>query len=292
MKKISLALLAGAMVTAPLARANEVNVVASFTVLADIVKNIGGEHVIVKSLVGPNGDPHTFEPTPQDSQALAMADVVFISGLGMEGWIDRLVSASGYTGTVSVASTGINTRSMEEEGRSVTDPHAWTSMHNGALYAKNVMDTLIKRDPPDADYFRQHGEAYIAKLNQLDSWAVKTFAEIPQSHRKVLTSHDAFGYFGQRYHVTFLAPLGFSTESEASASKMALLINQLKTEQIKTYFIENQTDPRLVRQIATETGARPGGELYPEALSEADGPAGSYIAAFQHNVILMAHSMK
>jgi len=292
MKALPVALLIGAMSAAPLAMAKELSAVASFTVLADIVKNVGGEHVQVKSLVGPNGDPHTFEPTPQDSQALAQADVVFVSGLGMEGWMDRLVTASGYKGKVNVASAGIDTRSMEEEGKRITDPHAWNSMHNGARYATNVMNALIAADPQDAAYFRQRGAAYIAQLNQLDSWAEKTFAAIPQAKRKVLTSHDAFGYFGQRYHVTFLAPQGFSTESEASAGDMASLINQLKAEKIKTYFIENQTDPRLVKQIATETGAEPGGELYPEALSAADGPAASYVDAFRHNVTVIANSMK
>ncbi|MFS2222482.1 metal ABC transporter substrate-binding protein [Pantoea sp. B65] len=292
MKKLSLTLAVAALFTSPLALAKTVETVASFTVLADIVQQVGGEHVKVKSLVGPNGDPHSFEPTPQDSQALAQAEVVFVSGLGMEGWMDRLVKASGYQGKVIVASQGIDTRKMEEDGVIITDPHAWNSMHNGVVYATNVMNALIAADPQDADYFRQHGAAYISQLNQLDSWAQQTFKAIPNAKRQVLTSHDAFGYFGQRYGVRFLAPVGFSTESEASASNVASLIRQLKAEKIHTYFIENQTDPRLVKQIAAATGAQPGGELYPEALSEKDGPAASYVAAFKHNVESIAGSMK
>lgn len=292
MKKLPLSLAIGALLISPLSMARTVNVVASFTVLADIVKQVGGEHVNVKSLVGPNGDPHTFEPTPQDSQALASADLVFVSGLGLEGWMDRLVSASGYKGDAVVASRGVATRRMEEEGKAVTDPHAWNSMHNGVIYAANVMNALIKADPQDADAIRLSGEKYIEQLQTLDGWAKTAFAAIPAAKRKVLTSHDAFGYFGQRYGVTFLAPVGFSTEAEASASEVGGLIQQLKAEHIHSYFIENQTDPRLVKQIASATGAQPGGELYPEALSQPSGPAPTYVAAFRHNVEAMIRSMK
>lgn len=292
MKKLPLSLAIGALLLSPLSMAKTVNVVASFTVLADIVKQVGGEHVNVKSLVGPNGDPHTFEPTPQDSQALSSADLVFVSGLGLEGWMDRLVSASGYKGDAVVASRGVATRRMEEEGKAVTDPHAWNSMHNGVIYAANVMNALIKADPQDADAIRLSGEKYIEQLQTLDGWAKTAFAAIPAAKRKVLTSHDAFGYFGQRYGVTFLAPVGFSTEAEASASEVGGLIQQLKAEHIHSYFIENQTDPRLVKQIASATGAQPGGELYPEALSQPSGPAPTYVAAFRHNVEAMIRSMK
>ncbi|WP_034946297.1 metal ABC transporter substrate-binding protein [Erwinia oleae] len=292
MKKLPVVLTLAAAFSAPLAMAKTVDTVASFSVLADIVKEVGGPHVKVKSLVGPDGDPHGFEPTPQDSQSLANADVVFVSGLGLEGWMDRLVSASGYKGKVIVASDGIETRTMDEEGKTVTDPHAWNSMKNGVVYATNVMNALIAADPEDADAFRQQGADYIAKLKKLDSWAQTSFRAIPQQKRKVLTSHDAFGYFGQRYGVTFMSPVGFSTESEASAGEVAGLVTQLKKEHIHRYFIENQTDPRLVKQIASSTGAQPGGELYPEALTKPGGEADTYVAAFSHNVNAMINSMK
>ncbi|RRZ93629.1 metal ABC transporter substrate-binding protein [Erwinia sp. 198] len=292
MKKLPLVLALAALCATPLAMAKTLETVASFTVLADIVKQVGGEHVEVKSLVGPNGDPHSFEPTPRDSQALAKADVVFVSGLGLEGWMDRLISASQYKGHVVVASADITTRTMEEEGKTVTDPHAWNSMKNGEIYASNVMNALIAADPQDANYFRQRGAAYIGQLQKLDEWAAVQFAAVPAAKRKVLTSHDAFGYFGQRYGVTFMSPVGFSTESEASAADVAGLITQLKNEHIHSYFIENQTDPRLVQQIASATGALPGGELYPEALTKKGGAADSLEAAFRHNVTAMLGSMK
>ena len=274
------------------ALAKNLNVVASFTVLADMAKQVGGEHVTVKSLVGPDGDPHSFEPSPQDSVALSKADVVIVSGLGMEGWMDRLVSASGYKGKVIVASEGISMRKMIDDGKQITDPHAWNSAENGAIYAQNITRALVAADPEDAAAINDSCSEYVTRLKLLDSWAKTRFEAIPKSKRKVLTSHDAFGYFGQEYGVTFLAPVGFSTEAEANASDVAGLIKQLKNQQIKTYFIENQTDPRLVKQIAAASGAQPGGELYPEALSAASGPASTYEMAFKHNVDTIANSMK
>jgi zinc/manganese transport system substrate-binding protein len=292
MKVLPVSLAAAALLSSPLAMAKTVDAVASFSILGDIVQEVGGEHVKVTTLVGPDGDPHSFEPSPKDSKAINASDVVFVSGLGLEGWIDRLVTASGYKGHVVTASEGVNSRKMEEDGKQITDPHAWNSMANGVIYATNVMNALIKADPKDADYFRQRGTAYIEQLQKLDAWAKTEFTGIPQSKRKVLTSHDAFGYFGQEYHVSFMAPVGFSTEAEASASGVASLIKQIKEEKVKTYFIENQTDPRLVKQIAAASGAQPGGELYPEALSGPQGPATTYIKAFKHNVETIVASMK
>jgi zinc/manganese transport system substrate-binding protein len=292
MKVLPVSLAVAALLSSPLAMAKTVDAVASFSILGDIVQEVGGEHVKVTTLVGPDGDPHSFEPSPKDSKAINASDVVFVSGLGLEGWIDRLVKASGYKGHLVTASEGVNSRKMEEDGKQITDPHAWNSMANGVIYATNVMNALIKADPEDADYFRQRGTAYIEQLQKLDAWAKTEFTGIPQSKRKVLTSHDAFGYFGQEYHVSFMAPVGFSTEAEASASGVASLIKQIKEEKVKTYFIENQTDPRLVKQIAAASGAQPGGELYPEALSGPQGPATTYVKAFKHNVETIVASMK
>ncbi|PLR38089.1 metal ABC transporter substrate-binding protein [Chimaeribacter arupi] len=292
MKYLPVVLATAALLSAPSAMAKMVETVASFSILGDMVQHIGGEHVHVKTLVGPDGDPHSYEPTPQDSQALAHADVVFVSGLGLEGWMDRLISASGYRGQPVVASEGVNTRQMEEDGKMITDPHAWNSMQNGVLYARHIMAALAAADPQDAGYFRQRGAAYIAQLQQLDQWAKQQFADVPAEKRKVLTSHDAFGYMGREYGVTFMAPVGFSTEAEASASEVAALIRQIKQQHVSAYFIENQTDPRLVKQIAAASGAQPGGELYPEALSKPGGPAPTYVQAFQHNVTALVSSMK
>ncbi|MFS8049250.1 metal ABC transporter solute-binding protein, Zn/Mn family [Rhizobium sp. BR 314] len=277
-------------VAAP-ASAETLNVVASFTVLADVVKHVGGDHVKVSSLVGPNGDPHEFEPSPADAKTLNAAKVVFVSGEGLEGWMDRLITASGYKGAPIVASEGINTRTMVDDGKTVTDPHVWNSPVNVKVWVANIEKALSAADPADAADFKANAEHYTKVLTELDSYAHSKFDKIADDRRKVLTSHDAFGYFGREYKVNFLAPLGFSTETEASAAKVAQLIEQIKTEHVKAYFFENSNDPRLVKQVAKATGAEPGGELYVESLSKANGPASTYEKMFRYNVDKLAAAM-
>lgn len=274
------------------AMAKTLNVVSSFSVLGDMVQQVGGEHVKVATLVGPDGDPHTFEPSPQDSALLSKADVVVVNGLGLEGWVDRLIKASGFKGELVVASTGVKTHTLDEDGKTVTDPHAWNSAANGALYAQNILNGLVAASPQDKAALEVSGQRYIGQLNELDNWAKSQFSTIPQEKRKVLTSHDAFGYFGRAYGVTFLAPQGLSSESEASAAQVGALITQIKADGVHTWFMENQLDPRLVKQIASATGAQAGGELYPEALSKPGGVADSYVKMLRHNVELIAASMK
>ncbi|OCR21501.1 metal ABC transporter substrate-binding protein [Pseudomonas syringae] len=275
-----------------LAQAKPVEAVASFTVIADMVHNVGGDRVHVTSLIGPNGDPHVYEPTPADALALKKADVAFVSGLHLEGWLDRLIKASGYKGQPVVLSDGIKTRSMEEDGKRITDPHAWNSAANGVIYVRNIVVALKKADPEGASVYQANGARYMAQLQELDSYARTQIQSIPAAKRKVLTSHDAFGYFGDAYGVTFLSPLGFSTESEASAADVGKLIRQIKAEHVSAYFFENSGDPRLVKQIADASGAQPGGELYVESLSPADGPAASYAQMFRYNVDKLAAAMK
>jgi len=273
------------------ASAETLKVVASFTVLADVVKQVGGEHVSVASLVGPNGDPHEFEPSPADARNLNAAQVTFVSGEGLEGWMDRLISASGYKGKPVTVSEGIDTRTMEEDGKTVTDPHVWNSPVNVKVWVANIEKALSAADPADAAAFKANAESYTKTLDALNAYAHSKFDNIPEDRRKVLTSHDAFGYFGREYKVSFLAPLGVSTETEASAADVAKLVEQIKTEQVKTYFFENSNDPRLVRQVAQATGAAPGGELYVESLSDAKGPAPTYEKMFRYNVDQMAAAM-
>lgn len=277
---------------ASLAQAKPLEAVASFTVIADMVSNVGGDRVHVSSLIGPNGDPHVYEPTPRDAQALKSADLTFVSGLHLEGWMDRLIKASGYKGQPVVLSDGIKTRYMQEDGKLITDPHAWNSAANGVIYVRNIIAALKKADPEGASVYEANGQRYIVQLQQLDLYAREQVQSVPESKRKILTSHDAFGYFGDAYGVTFLSPLGFSTESEASAADVAKLIRQIKSEHVTAYFFENSGDPRLVKQIADASGAQPGGELYVEALSPPDGPAASYVQMFRYNVDKLTAAMK
>ncbi len=271
--------------------ADTLKVVASFTVLGDVVSQVGGKHVKVTNLVGPNGDPHEFEPSPSDAKNLKAAQVAFVSGEGLEGWMDRLITASGYKGKPVVVSDGISTRSMDEDGKTVTDPHVWNSPVNVKIWVANIEKALSEADPGDAGAFKANAEAYLQKLDAMNAYAHSKFDTIPADRRKVLTSHDAFGYFGREYNVRFLAPLGLSTETEASAADIAKLIEQIKAEGVKTYFLENSNDPRLLKQIARATAAQPGGELYVESLSDAKGPAPTYEKMFRYNVDQIAAAM-
>jgi ABC-type metal ion transport system, periplasmic component/surface adhesin len=290
MRKVVLALVLG--LAAQGAMAKTLNVVTSFSVLGDIAQQVGGKSVQVTSLVGPDGDPHTFEPSPKESALLSKADVVVVNGLGLEGWIDRLVKASGFKGELVVASQGITTQTLNEEGKTVTDPHAWNNVVNGVIYAQNITNGLIKADPEDAVALKARGEKYTAELTALDGWVKQRFSAIPREKRKVLTSHDAFGYFAKAYQVDFLSPQGLSSESEASAADVGALIKQIKADGVHTWFMENQLDPRLVKQIASATGAKAGGELYPEALSKPGGVADSYVKMVRHNVNIIVDSMQ
>lgn len=267
-----------------LVAAKTLSVVASFTILADVVKEVGGDHVAVKTLVGPNGDPHEFEPSPDDAKTLKAADVAFISGEGLESWFTRLAKAAGYKGKPIVASEGIKTLEMEEDGKTVTDPHVWNSAANIVIWIANIEKALITADPDDAADLKANAARYTKEMQELNAYAHEKLGAAPKEKRKILTSHDAFGYFGREYGVAFLSPLGVSTEKEASAADVAKLINQIKKEKVKAYFIENSNDPRLVKQIADATGAEPGGELYVESLSAPDGPAPTYAKMFRYNV--------
>ncbi len=286
---VSLLTLAG---SATAASAKTLEAIASFSVLADLVHQVGGDRVHVTSLVPPNGDPHEYEPTPDDARHLKTADIVFTSGLGLEGWFARLTKASGYAGSPVIASAGVRTRRMEEDGKEVIDPHAWNSIPNAKVYVENIARALSKADPEGASAYTENAARYEAKLQDLDAYARAEVGAIPAAHRKVLTTHDALSYFGAAYGVKFVAPLGISTETEPSASQVAAVIKQIKAEPVGTYFFENSNDPRLVKQIAEATGAQPGGELYVESLSAPDGPAPTYADMFRSNVDKLVAGMK
>ena len=237
-------------------------VVASFSILGDIVKNVGGDRVAVTTLVGPDGDAHVFEPTPADAQAVAGADVVFVNGLGLEGWMERLIQSSGYKGPVAVAGTGVKSRTMNEDGATITDPHTWQDLSNGRIYVENIATALAAADPPGAAAYRAAATAYGAAIAAKDAWVRAELKDVPSGQRRIITSHDAFGYFGAAYGITFLAPVGVSTEAEPSAAGMAGLIRQMRAEGVKVVFFENMTSPKLVATLASEAGARVGGTLY------------------------------
>jgi zinc/manganese transport system substrate-binding protein len=264
--------------------ADKLHLVASFSVLGDMVGRIAGDHAEVATLVGPDGDAHTFEPSPADAKEVASAKVVFVNGLGLDQWIESLAHSAEYQGPVVTVSSGIKTRTMIEDNETITDPHAWQDLRNGEIYAANIAAALIAADPQNAADYTKARDAYVAELAALDNDVRQQIGAIPAAKRRVITSHDAFGYFGAAYGVEFLAPEGLSTESEASAGDLKKLMTQIKTEGIKALFLENITDPRMMTMIANETGVELGGSLFSDALSPPDGPAPTYVAMFKNNV--------
>jgi len=271
--------------------AEKIKAVASFSILGDMVSRVGGDLVEVTTIVGPNSDTHVYEPKPADAQSVVATQVFFVNGLGFEGWMERLVESTGYKGITVVASDGVKSRTMMEDGAEETDPHAWQNLSNGLIYVKNIADGLCKVDATDCDAFRKNAEAYSVEISALDADIKAKIAAVPEAKRKVITTHDAFGYFGAAYGVAFMAPEGMSTESEASAADVAKLIEQIRKDGVTALFVENMSDPRLLEQIAKETGVKVGGELYADALSEKTEPGATYLAMFRHNISLLAPAM-
>lgn len=266
----------------------KVKVVATFSILADFVRNVGGDRVEVASLVGPNGDAHVFSPTPADARTVGAAKAVFVNGLGFEGWMTRLVRASGTKAPTVVVTNGVKTRKTSGQhghghSHGSTDPHAWQSIANAKIYAANIRDGLSKADPAGKEIYTANAAAYIAKLDALEREVRDAVAKIPADRRRIVTAHDSFGYFGDAYGIEFVSP-GISTESSPSAKEIASLIARIKKQKIPAVFLENITDPRLMQQIAKETGAKIGGALYSDALSEPTGPAGTYIDMMRSNI--------
>ncbi|MBK9081587.1 MAG: metal ABC transporter substrate-binding protein [Rhizobiales bacterium] len=264
-------------------------VVASFTILADIARRVGGERVAVEQLVGPGADAHVFQPSPADARKVATARLVIVNGLGFEGWMERLAKAAAAPPRVVVASEGVKSRKAPEEAdghghRHAFDPHAWQAVGNVKIYAENIRKALSDIDAEGAAVYAANAAAYARELDALDADIRAAMAALPPARRKVVTTHDAFGYFAEAYGVAFIAPKGVSSEAEASAKDVARIIRQIKAEKIPAVFLETVVDPRLMQRIAAETGARIGGALYSDALSPPDGPAGTYIDMMRHNV--------
>ena len=269
------------------ASAGTLRAVASISIIADLVRNVGGDRVEVAALVGSDGDPHVYSPSPGDARTLAAATIVFVNGLGLEGWTTRLVAASGTRAPMVVVSNGVAPRKMPDEdrpGRMMIDPHAWQSIANARIYIANIRDGLSAVDPARSAVYAANAASYLSKLDELEREIRAAIATIPADRRKIITTHDAFGYFADAYGIAFIAPQRVATEAEPSARDVAAIIRQIKQQRIPAVFLENITDPRLMQEIARETGAKIGGTLYSDALSAPGGPAGSYVEMMRHNL--------
>lgn len=293
--------------------ADPLKVIASFSIIADFAKNVGGDKVEITTLVGPNGDAHVYEPKPADAVAMSKADVVLVNGLHFEGFLTRLVETSATKATLVELTKGVKPLKMkaefaeEEEGEGHAaeatevdhdhaaeaegdhdhggiDPHAFQSVANAKVYVTNIADAFCQADAVSCDSYKANAASYLATLDALDAEVKAAVASIPEDKRTIITSHDAFGYFEHEYGLTFHAPEGISTEADPSAADVAKLIQQIKQDKASAIFVENITNPRLIEQIAGETGLKVGGELYSDALSDADGPAATYVDLMRHNI--------
>jgi zinc/manganese transport system substrate-binding protein len=280
MRRVLLIACALVLAASPLRSEERLKVVASFSILADFVRNVGGDKVDVTSLVGPNGDIHVYAPAPSDAKTVGGVKLLVINGLGLEGWLPRLVQSSGSEAAIVTASSGI--RPLAHGSQS--DPHAWQSVANAKIYVANIRDALVVADPADATAFRANADRYLAELDALDAEVRAAVGKILPERRKVISTHSAFGYFAAAYGIEFIAPSGVSTENEPSARDIAAIIRQIKAEKIPAVFLENISDDRLIRRIAAETGANVGGTLYSDSLTAEKGPAPTYIDLVRHNI--------
>jgi zinc/manganese transport system substrate-binding protein len=280
MRRVLLGLICLVALTSPLHAQERVSVVASFSIPGDFVRNVGGDRINVTTLVGPNADVHVYTPAPADAKTIAGAKLVIVNGLGLEGWLPRLVQSAGGKAAIVVASNGIAPLKLGSEA----DPHAWQSVANAKIYVANIRDALAAADPADAAVFRANAERYLAELDALDAEVRAAIEKIPPERRKVISTHNAFGYFREAYGIDFIAPVGVSTETEPSARDVADIIGQIKKARIPAVFLENMSDDRLIGRVAAETGAKVGGTLFSDALTDEKGDAPTYIAMVKHNI--------
>ena len=271
------------------AQADErLRVVASFSILGDFVREVGGDRIELTTLVGANGDVHVYSPTPADARRVAGATLVVVNGFGLEGWLPRLVQSSGSKAVIVTATDGITPLRLGV----AADPHAWQSVANAKIYVRNIRDALVAADPAAADAFRANAERYSAALDALEAEVRAAVAEIPAERRKVISTHNAFGYFAAAYGIAFIAPSGVSTESEPGAREAAAIVSQIRSAKIPAVFMENVSDPRLIQRIAAETGAKVGGTLFSDALTGENGPCPTYIELVRHNIRTLTRALR
>jgi zinc/manganese transport system substrate-binding protein len=293
------AALACALTIASAQAADKVKVLASFSIIGDLVKQVGGERVDVDLLVGPDADMHNFQPSPADSRKLAGAKLIVVNGLGLEGWADRLIKAAGYRGPQAVASQGIKPLAKEPgdkhghgHGHGRSDPHAWQDVRNVKVYVVNIRNALIAADSANEAAYRQNADAYLAKLDALDREIKAALADLPKERRRVITTHEAFNYFSAAYDVEFFAAKGVRSDAEPSARDIARLIQRIRKENVAAMFFENLAGERLLERIVQETGAKVGGTLYSDALSPPGGPAATYVDMMRHNARTIAQALR
>lgn len=262
-------------------------IVTTFSILADIVRQLAGESAEIVSIVGADADAHVFEPTPSDAAHVSEAALLIENGLRFEPWAQRLKAASAYSGHTCVAAARVTP--LRHAG--IIDPHAWHDVSNVRLYVREIADALKLTFGETGAGIDARLTAYDQRLADLDRDIRARIGGISEERRTVVTSHDAFGYFGRAYGLRFLAPIGLSTEEEARPDRVASLIDQIRSEGVRALFLENMADPRLMQAVAAETGVRIGGRLYSDALTGPDGAAATYEALMRVNLESIATAL-
>ena len=289
-----------ALPAAPLRAADKPTVVATFSVLGDLVANVAGDHVDLVTIVGPNGDTELYQPTLADSRTIAGARIVFVNDLNdeFEPWLEPLLKQSGFTGTKVVASRGAKTITAEEEhpisakeAAPVIDQHAWLDPRNGIVYVKNIAQALERADPANAADYRARAASYVKQLQSVDAWIRTEMTAVPVSKRRIIASHDSLQYLAKACGITLIAINGWTNKSEPSAAELARLARQIEVERVHALFLDSITDPRAMERIAKETGAVITGTLYGDALSAPGGEAGTYIEMIRHDVATLKAGM-
>lgn len=274
--------------------AEKLKILTSFSILKDIVENVAGDRAEVESIVGPNQDTHIFEPTPASNHQILNADILFINGLGFETWMERLIEATGYKKPVVKVSAGVDVIHMlhpKNKKVSVEDPHVWNNVQNVQIWVKNISKALVQVDPKNRKIYEANTQKYLTQLVDLDGWIRKQFQGLPPHVCKVITAHDAFGYYSKAYGVTFLAPVGLSTVDEPSAFEIAALVEMIRKEKIKTIFIENITNRKIIEQLSQETGAKIGPVLFSDALSDKNQKGSTYLKMMRYNTQTIVDSL-
>jgi len=280
--------------------ADRITVVATFSVIGDMLANVGGDHIDIKTIVGPGGDCELYQATPADVATIASARAVFVNDLNeeFEPWLEPLLKQAAFKGTKVVVTRGVRTLSAEEEhpvsGRvlpEAVDQHAWLDPRNGIVYVRNIAAALAKLDPPNAADYKARAADYTKQIQAVDDWARKEMAAVPAAKRRALTSHDSLQYVASAYGITLVSVNGWTNNEEPSAEQLAKLTRQIRTEHVKALFLDSITDPRAMERIATETGAAIGGTVYGDALSPPGGEAATYLDMLRHDVATLKAGM-
>lgn len=289
MKKIIFSLIISCLTLSGFAQEKK-TVVATASMMADMTKNIAGGMVNVECIVPIGGDPHLHEPTPRDAQMVNRADLIIKNGLTFEGWLDELIENSGTKAKTVRVTEGIQPiKSVEYENSA--DPHAWMDANLGLAYIKNIKDALTELDPDNADIYAFNYGVYKTQLEDLDQYIKTEIQKIPAQKRVLITSHDAFQYYGRAYGIRLEAILGTSTDAEAQTSDIIRLNKVIKTSNVPALFVESTINPKLLKQLAKDNDIEIGGQLYADSIGDEASPAPTYIDMLKHNTNVIVKAL-